>query len=987
MSTMTNLKWAAAVALIAVASGTERPEYCDPVGSFTTDMTQDPLPCRFSPPDIEKLRWVYFNERNGDEWVSLPNANPRKVKLDPTSEKHTGVAGTYGTVAGSLAAAWDPLSPTKVLIKGFGEDPKFTRHGGILVKEYLKKYRGQGLNVLLVDTSDGLFASDASFDLTGGLSKYPDASRNTQVVGWQVAKLFEALSEQGKIKVEGNAWDIHCVGHSLGAQTCARFGRSLQALTGKPIARITALDAAHPRFSVKTESSNADDELAQFSIHKDAAKHVDCVHTNGNLDGERKLLWYNVGSVLQYQGLASPCGHADYYINGGFVQPGCPLYASDALTSGLVACSHKFAPKFWAAVINNPMYEIDRCDTLDAANPTTEEYESCTCFPSECHEPDRVNRRDRVTGVFSVDGTNPIGIFGEDMPARNGLFYVYTSGDQASHYAPEARDSETGLVVQQEQEFDNFNNWQAPGVQLGIPGRLGFIRGSFTAMAWVQRHQKRLSGNIFEHTDYTVFGASGGSANDEAMRLIVRGGQYAMVWGNTQGGPLHECHTTPEEGVEANPRNLWTHVAFVYEKEHHEAKIYVDGRLGVTCTGMEPWDVTSTDATARLGYWEPNQRTSWKGYIKSTKIYNKALPADTIMALKGPCTGTHCPEVVDAVWDRCNQNSDPVVTRAELQFCAADTNGDGRVDTADVQGRRLDLNGDGETTLMEIAFANADVDDSGALNKEEFTEVLFEMPEMITANDIEMAENASESTPLSILEPPTLVLLPTPSPTPATTAVRVPAASPTPSEPEPTPTSQPALLMSCSDYTTKEMCQAAGATGIRRRLKMATQCMWKEKTGARRRLNTGSCVEKPKACSDYTTKEMCQAAGAAGSRRRLKVATQCMWKEATGERRRLKTGSCVEKPKACSAYTTKGMCQAAGAIGSRRRLKAKTQCMWKETTGERRRLKTGFCVDKSGALQPQTDRGLKSRVNAVVALVTINTVFLVGVLIYVVIKQ
>lgn len=929
---MTNLKWAAVAALIAAAMGettaSETPDlsYCD-AGSFTTDMTKDPLPCRGNKPDITKMKWWYFNEAEGDEWVSLPPNSSGKLYLDESSNKHKAFVGTYDTVSDALADKWDASSTVKLLIKGFNVDPR--KDARLLVQEYLKKYRNQGLNVLVADASDGLFKN--SLDVLG----YHAPAKNTQIVGWQIAKVFERLIELNKIQsaptTDSRKWDIHCTGHSLGAQTCGRFGRSLEALTLKKIARITALDAAHPRFSRKTGSSSGDDLLAQFSINKNDAELVEGVHTNNNLEAETDHHW--LSNVIQYQGLATPYGHVDYYINGGYIQPGCALttggslWGRDPNDKKLLGCSHNRAHKLWAAVINNPITEMDQCETADPTNPDADEYGLCMCFPTECNDLAHWNAREAV----------PSEIFGDGMPARNGLYFVYTSDDQENNFSPDPRaiSPETGLTLQLKQEF--YDSWQTPGVFLGNPGELGLIYGSFTAMAWVKQQKKYASGNIFTGTDYTIFGASGGATNDGEMRLVIRDGKYAMVWEDTKGGRrelLQECRTelkseNPREGLPFNPKNLWKHVAFVYDIERTEARIYVDGELGQTCTGISPWAVLGSPAVAvaRLGYWpDPSADANWKGYIRDTKIYNKALTAEAINESKGPCKGIACPAVARAVEDRCDRNGDGQISPSEARYCMADKNGDGRVDAQD-SVRRLDFNGDGETTFLEMAFADADEDGSGALDSEEFMEVfLAEMPELVTDRDMEVA---GQSVPATTPEEP----------------------APTPSEPAPTPTSDLGLI-NCSDYTTEATCQAAGTTESRRRLKTEIQCMWKEATDeVRRRLKAGSCVEKPKpVCSDYTTKETCEAAGATESRRRLKPESQCMWKEASDERRRLKAGSCVDK----SAL--------------------------QDSDDDLELLRS--------ILQPESsDSNLVSRVNAVIALVVINTIFLIGMVVYVVIKQ
>ena len=84
-------------------------------------------------------------------------------------------------------------------------------------------------------------------------------------------------------------------------------------------ARISALDAAGPFFE------NAD---FRIRVDKSDADFVDVVHTNG-------------GNLLQSRfGMVGACGHIDFYVNGGILQPGCPnlLQITIGCLSDLSAC-------------------------------------------------------------------------------------------------------------------------------------------------------------------------------------------------------------------------------------------------------------------------------------------------------------------------------------------------------------------------------------------------------------------------------------------------------------------------------------------------------------------------------------------------------------------------------------------------------------------------------------------------------------------------
>lgn len=84
-----------------------------------------------------------------------------------------------------------------------------------------------------------------------------------------------------------------------GAQLCGLTGQESEIRFD----RISALDPAGPFFEY------AD---GRVSVDKSDAEFVDVMHTNG-------------GELLQSRfGMIRPCGHIDFYVNGGVFQPGCP---------------------------------------------------------------------------------------------------------------------------------------------------------------------------------------------------------------------------------------------------------------------------------------------------------------------------------------------------------------------------------------------------------------------------------------------------------------------------------------------------------------------------------------------------------------------------------------------------------------------------------------------------------------------------------------
>ena len=117
--------------------------------------------------------------------------------------------------------------------------------------------------------------------------------------------------------------DIHIAGHSLGGHLMSFLAKDFKKLTNQAIGRFTPLDAAGPLFDKCPTGSRTD---------KSDAGYVDFIHTDyGKLD---RL------------GLAAAVGHADFYINDGGHQPGCPEFAWN--------CNHQRAVQLWTSSFYEP---------------------------------------------------------------------------------------------------------------------------------------------------------------------------------------------------------------------------------------------------------------------------------------------------------------------------------------------------------------------------------------------------------------------------------------------------------------------------------------------------------------------------------------------------------------------------------------------------------------------------------------------------------
>jgi hypothetical protein len=114
-------------------------------------------------------------------------------------------------------------------------------------------------------------------------------------VGKQVAEFVDFLVSSGIVLSR-----IHVVGFSLGAHVSGWVGHFIQ--SGR-LVRITALDPAKLPAKVRA------DGFVYRSLGPSDAEFVDAIHTHGH-------------PRLGF-GTLRPVGHADFYPNGGSIQPPC----------------------------------------------------------------------------------------------------------------------------------------------------------------------------------------------------------------------------------------------------------------------------------------------------------------------------------------------------------------------------------------------------------------------------------------------------------------------------------------------------------------------------------------------------------------------------------------------------------------------------------------------------------------------------------------
>ncbi|XP_062554733.1 phospholipase A1-like [Armigeres subalbatus] len=172
-------------------------------------------------------------------------------------------------------ATFDVLRPTRVVIHGWLNN----RNSPLNVKirqTYLRKWN---YNVIVVDWSS-----------CAGSLNYIAAALCVEGVGRMVGKMLWSLKTSKGLTLE----DVYVVGHSLGAHVAGISGKTVG--SGR-LSTIVALDPAWPLISFWDKNSRVD---------KDDAQYVEVIHTNGGL-----------------LGYLEPIGTADFYPNGGVVQPGC----------------------------------------------------------------------------------------------------------------------------------------------------------------------------------------------------------------------------------------------------------------------------------------------------------------------------------------------------------------------------------------------------------------------------------------------------------------------------------------------------------------------------------------------------------------------------------------------------------------------------------------------------------------------------------------
>ncbi|XP_037955369.1 phospholipase A1-like [Teleopsis dalmanni] len=205
---------------------------------------------------------------------------------------------------------YNPLKPTVFSIHGWLSH-KDSDENKIIVSTKLEQ---EDCNVIVVDYSSAL----------GPIA----VDDRAPYIGSIIADFIMVLHTYFDVKLS----QIHLVGFSMGAQAAGFAGQYIYKFTGDKVSKITALDPAGGTFNTASEDERLSPDDAHF---------VEVVHTNGG--------------VFAYY---APCGHADYYPNGGKVQPGCGVLNT--------VCSHqrsyRLVAEMWS--IKNE-YVVTKCASTD----------------------------------------------------------------------------------------------------------------------------------------------------------------------------------------------------------------------------------------------------------------------------------------------------------------------------------------------------------------------------------------------------------------------------------------------------------------------------------------------------------------------------------------------------------------------------------------------------------------------------------------------
>ncbi|XP_071455105.1 pancreatic triacylglycerol lipase-like [Hetaerina americana] len=290
-------------------------------------------------------------------------------------------------------AGFDPSQPVKVLIHGYTGNRNYDPNPQVR-PAYLK---AGDYNVFSVDWSP--------------MAKEPcyfSAAEGVPIVGSCTGQLIDTIATAGVPPEE-----VHVVGFSLGAHVSGQVNKFV---TKGRVGRISGLDPALPFFASIFDDSVLDPSDADF---------VDVIHTNAGNKGKM-----------------GPNGHVDFYLNGGFMQPGCESQG-DTFIDGVETLApgssslHKERP--WVrspgpchsphltARPHHPLLPLSRADRHSCSHSrATEVFAESISSESGFWGTQCSNWMDHVAGLCADEGE--MVLMGEHVnPRTRGTYYVNTN--------------------------------------------------------------------------------------------------------------------------------------------------------------------------------------------------------------------------------------------------------------------------------------------------------------------------------------------------------------------------------------------------------------------------------------------------------------------------------------------------------------------------------------------------------------------------------
>lgn len=295
-------------------------------------------------------------------------------------ENFVGISFTYYTSADRTGK---PISRT-VVPSTF--DPKLTTtfitHGWMGMKD-------AGFDELITNTLDKVGGAAIFCDWSGASTNpnYFQAAVDLRAIAKELVILRTIWIKKYFMTRE----QFNCVGHSLGGQLCGLAGNELK------FSKLTAMDPAGPDFENRAEGAR---------ISRNSADRVKCIHTTSSPK-----------SFLLPLGMTQPCGHEDYYPNGGGTQPECQQ--DPASVQQLIGQGFTLNANIVNAFIGDP---VGQCSHSTSIRLYNEALRNGKCAVSQICT-DHTN----LPGSCALASTTPLANIGSSANPTTGIFYLTTN--------------------------------------------------------------------------------------------------------------------------------------------------------------------------------------------------------------------------------------------------------------------------------------------------------------------------------------------------------------------------------------------------------------------------------------------------------------------------------------------------------------------------------------------------------------------------------